>query len=76
MIGGGEAQAACVAQPANGPKPAPAEWQAMQLLVIPVCSVVLLVRPATEKSPATMWQVEQLAMLVGMWPAGLTVPVK
>ena len=54
VSGGGDEHAACVEQPANGPAPAPAEWQAMHPLLTPVCSVVmLLVRPATEKSPGT-----------------------
>ena len=48
----------------------------MQLLVIPVCSVVMfVVSPATEKSPATTWQVVQVDSVVGMWPAGLAWPV-
>ena len=65
-------QVACVAHPANGPAPAPAEWQVMQPLVTPVCKVGRLgVSPATEKSPDTTWQVEQLANWVGMWPFGL-----
>jgi hypothetical protein len=34
--GGGDAQAACVAQPANGPAPLPAEWHVMQPLLTPV----------------------------------------
>jgi len=66
-----------VAQPANGPKPAPVEWQAMQLLLIPVCRVDrLAVSPAVEKSPAATWQVEQAVSVVGMWPFGLMSPLK
>jgi hypothetical protein len=77
VIGGGEAQEACVVQPAKGPAPVPAEWHEMQLLVMPVCSVdELVVSPAVEKSPGTTWQVEHVAIVVGMWPLGLIVPVK
>ncbi len=55
----------------------PAVWQAMQPLVIPVCIVAMLVvSPATEKSPETTWQVEQVAKFVGIWPAGLVCPLK
>ena len=42
---------------------------------MPVCSVAVGARPATEKSPETTWQVVH-ASVVGMWPVGFASPVK
>ncbi len=48
----------------------------MQPLLMPVWSAARVPKPATEKSPAATWQVEQEASGVGICPTGLVWALK